>query len=257
MSSRSTSTGTTDASSQSGSNASGATESSSGASKWSVRALDEKNVTEDNLKKILKGHYEDADEHVQEIFLFVYCDCALNAMGKVPRAAPGVKIKVEDYFKKFPAITCAMIMTMVLNDAEIRNKGQENQGNTPPVVDVLPEERREPTVQKGKGGRPKDVLNFEKGMQGPWEQYTYDEVQNRKASEDSDSDEMTWYKAVVTEMDRKTAAAATNNANAVPAPPQPQGGQASQQVPNQGNDKSAKFTMAFLKELKEINIEEV
>ena len=256
----------------SGSSASVVTESSV-SSKWSVRGLDETNVTMDNLDKILKGRYENADKHVQELFLFVYCDCALNAMPKVPREDAGVPIKVGDYFKKFPAITCAMIMVLVRQDAEERKKeaeaerarrdqehadgaptypadgmttdqedqeNQENHGNTR-IVNKVP---------KSKGGRPKDVLNFDKGMQGPWQMYANTEVENRKASEDDeDSDPMTWYEAAVTEMDRKTATR-TRVANKETAPPLLPG-QTNGQVTNKEKDK---YNFAFLKA---VNMEEV
>ena len=198
------------------SNASVATETSGG-SKWSVRALDEADVTEDNLEKFFQGRYEDADKRVQELFLFVYCDCALNSMNKVPRERGGEKIDVKDYFEKFPAITCAMIKVVVLEDRKIQEPangaptgqaggvaaGGENQRNTPMVSDVLPGTAKE--KEKSKGGRPRGVLNFDKGMQGQWKIYTNTEEIDREAAIEGDDDKMTWYDAAVTEMDRKTA----------------------------------------------------
>ena len=256
------------------SNASVATESSGG-SKWSVRALDEADVTEDNLEKFFQGRYEDADKRVQELFLFVYCDCALNSMNKVPRERAGETIKVKKYFDKFPEITCAMIKVVVLEDEKIRKKeataqptrrdeelangtptdqaggratGQENQENTRVVNGV-------PTTtagEKSKGGRPKGVLNFDKGMQGDWQKYTNTEFNDREEASEENDDKMTWYEAAVTEMDRKTAT--KTPFVSLETPSDTQGGQGGEQDTSKGNGKGDQMNMAFLKK---INMEEV
>ena len=194
--------------------------------RWSVRGLDEGIITEDNVNAILEGDYEEADPEVKKLFLFIYCDCALLMMPKVPREDAGVAIRVQDYFKQFPEITSAMIRVLVLMDAKTRKKkaeedeerrarGQENQRQGR-VVNVP----REDPEQKKKGGRPKDSLNFDNKMQGTWRNYTRAEVQNRKEKEDSDP--MTWYKAAVTEMDAKTAGTSNDVASKQTTPRQPE-----------------------------------
>ena len=259
------------------STASVATESS-GSGKWPVRALDEADVSEDNLDRILKGRYEDADKPVQELFLFIYCDCALNSMGKVPRERAGETIKVKNYFEKFPAITCAMIKVVVLEDEKIRKKeaaaqttgsdreeseneaatnqaggraaGEENQENTQ-VVNGGP--AATDGKEKSKGGRPKGVLNFDKGMQGEWQKYTNTEFNDRKASEE-DGDKMTWYEAAVTEMDRKTASKTPVASVEKETSSGTEGGQGGEQDTSKEKGKSDLMNMAFLTE---INMEEV
>ena len=149
---------------------------------WPVRGLDKETVTEDNVKKLFKGKYEEASPEVKQLFLFGYCDCAILMMSKIPREDAGAEIRVKDYFKQCPEILSAMIRACMLKVAK---------GDLPDAG------------QKGKGGRPKDGgWEFEKDMQGPWREYTREEVKNREASEDSDA--MTWYTALVAEMDTKT-----------------------------------------------------
>ena len=159
-------------------------------SKWPVRGLDKQIVNEANVKALFVGKYENADPEVKQLFLFGYCDSALLLMSKVPREDAGVPIKVKDYFKHCPEILSAMIRACMLKIAQV--KGEL------PVAG-----------KKGKGGRPKkDGWEFERDMQGAWREYTEEELENRKkASEDEDSNVMTWYKAVVAEMDTKTASA--------------------------------------------------
>ena len=245
--------------------ASVATESS-GSGKWSVRALAEADVTKENLNKILEGRYEDADKRVQELFLFVYCDCALNAMSKVPRERAGETIKVKDYFDKFRPITCAMVKVVVLEDEKIRKKEKERANGAPtdPAGEMGAGEENDNTQvvngvpaatdgQKSKGGRPKGVLNFDKGMQGDWQEYTNTEFTDRdKATIEDNDDKMSWYEAAVTEMDRKTATKTPIVSGDTSTGTQ--GGQGDEQDTSKGNGNSGLRNMAFLKA---INMEEV
>ena len=221
----------------------------SGNRKWPVRGLDEKIVTKDNLGKILKGEYEDADHDVQRLFLFMYCDCALAIMHQVPRLHAGAAISLRDYFKKFPEITCAMVRVVVLEEANkrtAREKDKENQTN--PLVGIqVPEDR---AGQKSKGGRPKDVVNFDKGMQSNWMIYTNTEIENRKDDEDNEANReaMTWYQAAVEEMDRKTApapATATDVADKENASDQQNGQAQAADDTDKEEDSRSKSNMAF------------
>ena len=251
------------------SKASGGTKSSGG-SKWTVRDIDEADVTEKNLGKFLKGRYEDADKQVQELFLFVYCDCALNAMNKVPKTRAGEKINVKNYFDKFSAITCAMIKVVMLEDRKNREQadgastdqtggvaeGEENQGNNPVVDGVPPGTDKE----KSKGGRPRGCVNFEKKMQEQWKIYTNIENIDRKDAlkgknnNGKNNNKMTWYKAAVTEMDRKTAP--TTKVTRVETSSGEETKQGSEQArkDGKGNGSIDLTSMAFLED---INIEEV
>ena len=202
---------------------------------------------------------------MQELFLFVYCDCALNSMNKPPRESGGEKIDVKDYFEKFPAITCAMIKVVMVEDREIQEPadeaptgqaggvaaGGENQRNTRMVSDVPPGTAKE--KEKSKGGRPKGVLNFDKGMQGQWKIYTNTEDIDRDDAIEGNYDKMTWYNAAVTEMDRKTATT-TKITSVETSSGDEESGTEKAKKDGKGNGSIDLNSMAFLKK---INIAEV
>ena len=178
-------------------------EVSKGGYKWEMRGLEEKNVTEENLNKFFEGKFEDADPHVQQLFLFAYCDCPLSMMDKVPRAHAGAKITVKSYLKKLPEIRSAMIrVVMLMSGKKKADPDQENQENQPLGEGGDGADDGNGT-QKSKGGRPKAGWNFEVDMQPYYNKYRSIEFKNREA--DDNSDPMTWYKVAVEEMERMTA----------------------------------------------------
>ena len=167
------------------------------------------------MGKILEGKYEDADDHVQQLFLFAYCDCAIALMDKPPRERAGEGITVEDYFKKLPEIRSALIRVVLLFCVKPKETEQQAAQHTAQQVMNLVT----PAVQgggggdgnsdqKNKGGRPKNGWNFEQDMLKYYNGYRRIEWAKRRAHDDeknANHDPMTWYKAAVEEMERVTA----------------------------------------------------
>ena len=168
------------------------------------------------------GRYEHAKPEVKQLFLFAYCDCAIEMMGK----PVSEELNAKEYFQKFPEAGSSLVRVVLTTEAweqegkknvTRRRSNQENAanaGNVPRVVQGNGERRggeENSQATKSKGGRPKDSWSFDAHMLPCYTKFLTAEIKHREKSADQTeaSSEQTqawasWYKGAVEEILRVT-----------------------------------------------------
>jgi len=179
-------------------------------------------VTEENLEGFFVGRYEHAKPEVKQLFLFAYCDCAIEMMGK----PVSEELNAKEYFQKFPEAGSSLVRVVLTTEAweqagkknvTRRRSNQENAanaGNVPRVIQGNGEQRggdENSQATKSKGGRPKDSWSFDTHMLPCYTKFLKEEMRHRRnvtdqteASSEETQAWASWYKGAIEEILRVT-----------------------------------------------------
>jgi len=100
-------------------------------------------VTEENLEGFFVGRYEHAKPEVKQLFLFAYCDCAIEMMGK----PVSEELNAKEYFQKFPEAGSSLVRVVLTTEAW-EQAGKEKAQDVDPIKRMQPMQEMCPVSSK-------------------------------------------------------------------------------------------------------------